>query len=283
MWAIGIDVGGTTIKAALVSGQGSVKDRVEVVTPHSREKLLATITELGKSLTGKGIKGIGIGLPGPFGRDGTLRKVPNVPLSGLHPQKYFSRRFSKPVACDNDATCALLGEVYFGKLRLKRAVGLTIGTGVGGGVYLDGAVIRGAGTELGHIIIDKNGPRVSCGHKGCLESLVSAQALLRESRGLKVRNVKELRDLALKGNARSKKIFVTMGENLGIGIASLCNIFAPDVVILGGQVSHAYSLFSASMHKQIRENSYYPCPVVHKQFEDAGIMGAAALILNNKW
>lgn len=277
-WAIGIDVGGTTIKAARVNDRGVIERKQEVTTPKRRKALLLAITTLGQTLRTSKVKGIGIGLPGPFSIDGHLRKVPNLPLSGLHPDRFFSKQFSTMVMCDNDATCALLGEVYFGKLRQKRVIGLTLGTGVGGGVYLQEQVIRGAGTELGHIIIDKNGPKIACGHRGCLESLVSAQALLRNASGLHAENVKELYALAINGNKKAKKIFEEMGANLGIGIASLCNVFAPDLVILGGQVSHAYSLFSPSMKRKICENSYYPAPVRRKKFEDAGIMGAAALL-----
>src|SRR3989338_2478456 len=152
-FAVGIDVGGTTIKGALVSQTGRLYSRIEIRTPYTKKALLEAIAAMGSKLSTKNIQGIGIGLPGPFGKDGRLRKVPNLPLTGLVPDAYFSRQFFVPVACDNDATCALLGEVYFGKLRQKRVIGLTIGTGVGGGVYLEGKVIRGAGTELGHIII----------------------------------------------------------------------------------------------------------------------------------
>ena len=246
---IGVDLGGTKILAGVVDRDGSVERRRESPTPtDSQEELLGGLESAVAELLDDDVAAIGFGIPSTIDqRSGKAVTSVNIPLADLDLRAWMGERFGLPVGIDNDANAATLAEWAHGAGRGTRyMVMLTLGTGVGGGLILDGRPYRGAvgaGAELGHMVIDIDGTpcQGACTGRGHLEALASGHAAseaAREAFGPAV-DAHRLVRLANEGDQAAVELLAEFGHRLGAGIASLANIFNPELVVIGGGFSAA--------------------------------------------
>jgi glucokinase len=239
---IGVDVGGTKILAGLVSRAGEVLAHREYATPvESEEALLDALEAAVRELLDASVAAVGFGIPSQIDqRTGTALGSVNVPLRGVPFRDKMTARLSLPVGMDNDANAAAIAEWQVGAGRgVTDMVMLTLGTGVGGGLILGGRSYRGwfgAGAEIGHMVIVHDGAPCRCGGHGHLESYVSGKAAdeLAQAAFGPAADAHRLVRLANEGDARAIEILKGIGEKLGSGIASLVNIFNPELVVVGG-------------------------------------------------
>ena len=285
---IGVDIGGTKIHSALVSDNGRIlKERfLKTETGKGRTKVLANIIESINSVLRKDCKGIGIGSPGPLDiAKGKILHTPNLPLTNVNLKQILQKKFRLPVKVDNDANCFVLGEAMLGTGKGKKVVaGFTMGTGIGGGIVIDGKIFHGQNSagEFGHMIINLDGKKGRCGHVGCLESFIGKHAIRDAAKKLHAKNPYELYMLAKKGNKKAMAIWADVGDYLGIGIANICNTIHPDMIVIGGNVSGAWKFFEKNMKKTARETAIVKVPpiVKSKLGSSAAVLGAASLVLD---
>jgi len=278
---IGIDIGGTKIKAGLVNGE-KIHRRIEIATEaeKGREKVIQNIISAIQSVYQKDIKGIGIGFAGMF-EDGKIAKSPHIPsLEGFDIKRYVSKKFHKKVLADNEVKCATIAEAKYGAGKgHKNIVMITIGTGIGGGIITEGKLYKGKGNagEVGHTTINFTGIKSTCcNNYGCLEEYASTRGLQRRY-GKKI-SPKKIAELAEKGDKKAIQAYKELGRNLGAGINNIANSYDPEIIILGGGIAKSWELFQEEMHKMIKERGFVKTKVVKAKFEDAGIIGAALLI-----
>ncbi len=261
---LGIDIGGTKILTGLLTPDGRIVDRIRENTGPSAspedalDRIALTIdTLLGRNgISVKDLAGCAAGSPGPIHfKSGTLIQTPNLNWDGLKLRDELSKRMGRPVILDNDANMAALGEYYFGNTRgCRHLLYMTVSTGIGGGLILDGEVYRGTAGgagEFGHMILQTTGD-CACGGKGCLETLASgtalakkAQALVQSGRGRGILQVSHGQEITARsvgeavrqGDPEAAEILHEAVKYLGMAIGSLINIFNPGRVILGGGVS----------------------------------------------
>jgi glucokinase len=239
---IGVDVGGTKILAGVVTRDGTVVAHREYPTPvKTEEALLDGLETAVRELLDESVVAVGFGIPSQIDqRDGVALGSVNIPLRGVPFRDRMAERLRLPVGMDNDANAAAIAEWRVGAGRgTTDMVMLTLGTGVGGGLILAGKPYRGwfgAGAEIGHMVIVHDGVRCRCGGYGHLESYVSGKAadeLAVEAFG-PAADAHRLVRLAREGDAKAVELLTGIGEKLGSGIASLVNIFNPEVVVIGG-------------------------------------------------
>ena len=306
---VGVDLGGTTVKAALVAPGFEIGARGQEPTDlRSQRSLLDGIERLVEKVRdGAEIGGVGFGLPSQIDqRHGRVLDSTNIPLEDLDFAEEMRSRLSTDVMIDNDANVACLAEWRIGAAKgAGNVVMLTLGTGVGGGLILDGRPYRGstgAGAELGHMTIDQDGPPCQghCPNRGCLEVLASATGImweanaladarpagtLREARGGgAVLDARFVIEYARIGDAESLQVLETIGQYLGIGIANLVNIFNPEVVVIGGGGSAAGDLLLRPAREEYQRRALpslaHETRVAAASLgNDAGVLGAAALVL----
>jgi glucokinase len=306
---VGVDLGGTSIKAALVSPQYEMLGRNAVPTDlRSQAALLDAIERLVASVASDANPaGVGFGLPSQIDqRRGRVLDSTNVPLENLDFKDEMSRRLGIPVEIDNDANVACLAEVRIGAARgASDVVMLTLGTGVGGGLVLNGQLYRGsigAGAELGHMSVDEDGPPCQghCPSRGCLEVLASATGVMAaahriaderpngslgaaRTRGEEL-GVRYVIDHAKDGDAESREVLEVVGRHLGVGIANYANIFNPELVVIGGGISAAGELLlgpaRAEYQRRVLRATSTARVVVAELGNDAGVLGAAALLFD---
>jgi glucokinase len=284
---LSVDLGGTHLRAAAVDAEGSVLERIEEPSEARSgseavlNKVAAAVRAVGARVESRHSKilGVSLGFPGIVDpAKGIVHRSPHFPdWKDLDLLSFFKAEFPWPVVVDNDANLAALGEAWKGAGKgLKNFLMMTLGTGVGGGVVLDGRVFRGdrgfAG-EFGHVCIETNGPECACGSRGCLETCVSATGILRlaEESGqtdgreqllaklekpLARTTVKDLFEAALDGDIFANTLFKKMGYYLGIGVASLVNAFGVETVVLGGGVSEAWDFFIEPAKKELAQRTY---------------------------
>ncbi len=315
-YAIAIDLGGTNTRVAAVDGNGEIIHRISRPSRAQEGKdevvqslLFATeeVLQIGK----ENFRGIGIGVAGAIDlRTGTITQSPNFPGWDHVPLKEIiedTMAAHLPVFLENDANAAALGERWKGAgAGSNDMVCLTIGTGIGGGVIVNGILLHGAdgmASELGHITVDPQGPPCKCGNSGCLEALCSGTAVQRSAlkalragqdsalahMGKKHRQgitAKMIASAAHAGDSLSRIIYEEMGRYLGIGIATLVNIFNPEIVVIGGQVSKAWDLFIPAVRKEIQRRALHvpaqrAALVPARQGDDAGLIGAAYLVFSS--
>ncbi len=312
MYYIGVDVGGTGMKAGVTDALGNIIKKAECRTYvelgykriiDDMAKLIFHTIELAKLSTGD-IKTIGIGIPGVADLNGNIYyatnlKWSNVPLGDLL-REYFP---GITIYVQNDATVAALAELHTGSMKgVKSGIMLTLGTGVGGGIIIDEKVFSGAhgiGSEMGHMIIGENFYDCNCGNNGCLETFCSATAIIKYAQKLisegrktsvtgraneKPENItaKMVFDSYLEGDELSKEVIERFVRYLGIGIASLVNAFDPEIFCLGGGVARAFDIFRDDLKIQtdkrvIFKNIPYGSIVPAVLGNDAGVVGAAML------
>ena len=246
---IGVDLGGTKILAGIVERDGTVERRRETPTPlASEEALLRGLeTAVGEVLEDD-VAAIGFGIPSTIDqRSGRAVWSANIPLADLDLRTWMRDRFGLPVGVDNDANAATIAEWAHGAGRgTRHMVMLTLGTGVGGGLILDGRPYRGAigaGAELGHMVIDEDGPpcQGACTGRGHLEALASGHAATQAAHEAfgEAADAHRLVRLAAEGDRTAVELLASLGRHLGAGIASLVNIFNPELVVIGGGFSAA--------------------------------------------
>jgi glucokinase len=231
---------------------------------------------------------VGIGLPGLWHEEKKrILFSPNIPfLSNADIWEPLQKIFSK-AAVHNDATLAAYGEWVFGKAKgMKDFVLLTLGTGIGGGIFLNGKIYTGScgfAGEIGHMIINYNGYKCECGSTGCFEAEVSAKAITKryfEKTGL-ILTPREIAQKARQGDKAAKETYETTGKLLGVGLASVVNIFDPEAVILMGGLSLAGDLLIKPAKEELRKRSYVyrnsQVKILISAIQDkAGVLGAAA-------
>jgi glucokinase len=235
---IGLDVGGTKILSGLVDRDGQVVAEHEIDTPgESQADVLAAIDSAVEELLDDRVAAIGYGIPANLERGtGRILRAVNIPLESVDLAARSTDRYGLPVRVENDGSVAALAEWKRGAGRgAANLVMLTLGTGVGGGIVIDGRLFTGW-AELGHIVVQEGGPPCACGGRGHLEALASGSAGDRAARDLYGPDSEAhvLIDKANEGNERARAALVRMGESLGAAIGSLVNIFDPDVVVVGG-------------------------------------------------
>src|SRR5438067_1087920 len=266
--AIGVDLGGTKILAGIVDRDGAVESRRELPTPlDSQDELLGGLARAVEDVLSDDVAAIGFGIPSTIDqRSGKAVTSVNIPLADLDLRAWMRERFGLPVGIDNDANAATLAEWAHGAGRgTRHMVMLTLGTGVGGGLILDGKPYRGAvgaGAELGHMVIDLDGPpcQGSCTGRGHLESLASGRAATiaaREVFGPAV-DAHRLVRLAQEGDASAIELLATLGHRLGVAIGSLVNIFNPELVVIGGGFAAAGDFLLGPAREAIQREALLP-------------------------
>ena len=309
--AIGVDLGGTKLLGGVVDEQLEVHDRVhKLVEGLTEQALVELIVEAASELLEQHPEAerIGFGIPCLVDQhDGHAVMCVNLPLGEIPFRDVMSERLGLPVVIDNDANVATLVEQRFGAARgARHVVGLTIGTGIGGGLVLDGKLYRGHsgfGAELGHMVIDENGPRCqgNCPNHGCLESLASGTAIGREGKvaaeedsdtdlaraaltGEEITG-EMVTQFALAGDEVSRMVLGHIGRQLGVAFASFVNIFNPEVIVVGGGAMAAGDLLLDPAREEMRARGLRPnreqVRIVPARFgNDAGMLGAAVLALD---
>jgi glucokinase len=307
MYVLGIDVGGTKVEIAAIDS-GCAVDPQRVPTPlESADALLDGIEALAQrvmAVHGEPVA-VGVGVPSQVDfATGTVISSVNIPLEGVQLRDELERRFGVPVYVDNDGNCAALAEAALvddGPAR--HLVMLTLGTGVGGGVVINGSVFRGAtglGAELGHVVVNAHGPECpgKCPNRGCLEAYCSGVALSRAATSFaqgepdselaaaadedgRVSGVDVVR-LAREGEEDSARLMSDLGMWLGVGIASFVNIFEPEHIVIGGGLGVAADLFLDTAIAEARSRAlpagYDKVAISQaKGGPDAGVIGAGLL------
>jgi len=265
---IGVDLGGTKILAGVVDRAGAVGRRRETPTPTgSQSELLEALESAVAELVEDDVAALGFGIPSTIDqRSGRAVSSVNIPLADLDLRAWMGDRFGLPVGLDNDANAATLAEWAHGAGRgTRHMVMLTLGTGVGGGLILDGRPYRGAigaGAELGHMVIDLDGPpcQGSCTGRGHLESLASGRAatlMAQEAFGPAV-DAHRLVRLAREGDANAVEILATLGRRLGAALGSLVNIFNPELIVIGGGFSAAGDFLLDPAREVLEREALHP-------------------------
>jgi glucokinase len=289
---IGVDVGGTKILAAVVTPQGAIEGRVERPTVvSSQEELLEELDSAVEELrTEHGdIAALGFGIPSRIDqRTGRAVASVNIPLAELDFRDRMRERHGLPVAIDNDANAATIAEWKVGAARgANHVVMLTLGTGVGGGLILDGRPYRGAtgsGAELGHIVVDFDGPLCACGGRGHLEAVASGKAASRVAQELygADADAHELVRHAEAGEEKAIEALAKIGRYLGAGLATFVNIFEPELIVIGGGFGQESELLLGSAREVLARDGLAPgretVKIVEAQLgAEAGVIGAAMI------
>lgn len=306
---IGIDLGGTNIKGALVAWDGTVPAKKETATlanagPEAvAGRIAGMIGELAEEAAsvGKKVLGIGIGIPGLPDQDkGEVVFAPNLYWRNVPLVRYLRQSTNLPVFLENDANAAALGEQWLGAGRgSQNMIMITIGTGVGGGLIINGRLYSGASGsagEIGHTVVDPEGLVCSCGRRGCLETMSSATAMTRMAREAMDRgretilarienlNARDIFQAAQAGDEAAREIIETAAFYLGLGLGNLVNIFNPDTIIVGGGVARAGDILFNPLRRQTLawslESSAAAVKIIPAELgNDAGFFGAARLVM----
>ena len=303
---IGIDVGGMSIKAGIVDNNGSILAKHSVPTPRDGNEsflnaIKTAIDEVLKKHPLDEISSIGIGAPGIVDREnGVLIYSTNIGYKNVPVREFLGKEYGCEVYVENDANSAALGEFYAASGK-KNFVFITLGTGVGGGVILNGKLYTGSngvGAELGHIVTHARGRKCGCGRSGCWESYASVTALMRfteeahESLGIGEEEIsgKTVFEEAAKGNAAAIEVRDMWIEEVSIGITNIVNNFQPEEIVIGGAISKEGETLLLPIREYVDANEY--C-AKHKDIkitkinlpragDTAGILGAAYIGRNIK-
>jgi len=277
---LGIDIGATFIKAVLIDSSGNILERKKVETGSNFKEISKQIVSISDQINDHGA--IGIGIPGTIDRTkGTIVSTVNIKeKSGFKIGKIISEETGKKVLIENDANCATIVESVFGGGQgIDNFICLTLGTGIGGGIVIDGKLYVGNGSagEIGHMSI---GNKYACGlgHTGCLEGYCSIKNIAKEI-GLKENNAQEIYLLAKKGDKKAKSVYDLYGRYLAIGLANIGNILNPELIVLAGGVSKAANLFLPATKKELKNRTMSGLPSIKiAKFRDwGGAIGAASL------
>ncbi len=299
-YAIGVDLGGTSLRAALVSSDGKILDKTKV--PSSGD-VMSSLRNSVEGLIRDGVVGVGIGVAGVI--DAEEKKVlasPNIPV--LNGRSFKELGLPVPFVVANDANAAVLGEKWLGAgRRLESFVLLTLGTGIGGGIFHGGRLLD-VSAEIGHMSVESGGPSCPCGNWGCLERYASARAIadavvkgleggidsiLRGSSGGNIYKItpEHVYSAAKEGDNFAREVLKEAGRYLGVGIANVVNILSPDAVILTGGLIGAWDIFVEEAKKEASRRAFKSLfertkILLSPLGDDSGVLGAAALILHEK-
>jgi len=312
---IGVDVGGTNIKAVAVNPAGDIIGETSVPTRASLgpesviEQIHTAIRQVLHQIGDMLPSAIGIGAPGSVDFEkGTLQHPPNLPGWGVIPlADIIHDRWSVPVILDNDANCAALGEAKHGAGKsFRHFIGITLGTGVGSGIIINGSIFhgeKGYGGELGHMTIDRDGPQCRCGNRGCVEAFVGNSYIVAEARrtlakhpesALHVQSKetpealtpKTIAEAAHAGDRTAYRILYEAGEKLGIAIAAAVNLLDISVFIIGGGISAAgeplFEGIGTSANGRVLEVHRSKVRILKAELGNkAGMLGAASLTITS--
>lgn len=308
-YCFGIDVGGTSVKCGLFQTDGTLVDKWEIPTrtENKGENILPDVAEtIRNKMQEKGIDkadvaGVGIGIPGPINTKGEAACAVNLYWGFKPVAKELSELTGIPAKAGNDANVAALGEAWKGAAAgAQNIIMATLGTGVGGGIIVDGRILaghHGAGGEIGHANIDHNETeKCNCGNSGCLEQYTSATGIVRVARKVlescseestlrSVENLtaKDVLDAFKAGDELAGEIMAQVGEKLGGALAFIAAVVDPEAIVIGGGVSKAGQPLIDCIQKYYREYAFSLCKdtpmVIASLGNDAGIYGAAKMVL----
>jgi glucokinase len=316
-YVVGIDIGGTNLVVGTVAEDGSeILGLVSEPTLAERgaDAVLERITKLVRTSTAaardKEIAGVGIGAPGPLDTArGIVLLTPNLGWTNYPLRDRLTAALGRPATLDNDANCAIFGEWWRGAARgANHVVGLTIGTGIGGGIVLDGEIYHGASDiagELGHMTIDSTGRRCKCGNYGCLEAYASGPAIAaRAVEGVEAGaetalpayvagdlsriTAQVVYEAAHDGDVYAREVVHDTAKVLGAGVANIINIFNPQVVVICGGVTLAGDQLFVPLRSEVKRRAFKPaanaCRIVPGELTGtAGVYGAAAVFMRRTW
>ena len=312
---VGIDIGGTNVEIGILNAQGDIlgKESIKTESKKGAEDTFNRIWNKTKELAEKlkikveDIEAIGLGIPGPVVNNSVVKIAANFSWNNDFPAKDLMEKVTgKPVKVGNDVKVIALGETLFGAGKgYKNSITIPIGTGIAAGIIIDGKILEGAGGaagEFGHVVVNKEGYKCGCGLTGCLETYCSATGIVREGRrrleldknnalyeviggDLEKLEAKHIFDLAKKGDKFSSEIVDFFCEKLAEGVGMLLNIINPEILIFTGGVARAGEIITDGVKKYLpkyalgmtMENLIF---TFGKLEEEAGIKGAAALVMN---
>jgi len=316
-YVVGIDIGGTNVVVGTVAEDGS--DVLGLVSEptfpeQGADAVLARIAKLARAsmaaARGKEIAGIGIGSPGPLDTArGVVLLTPNLGWTNYPVRDRLAQALGLPAALDNDANCAIFGEWWRGAARgARHVVGLTIGTGIGGGIVLAGEIYHGASDiagEIGHMTIDLNGRRCKCGNYGCLEAYASGPAIAaRAVEGITTGadtslpqyvngdlsqiTAQVVYEAAHDGDDYAREVVKDTAKFLGAGVANILNVFNPQMVVICGGVTLAGERLFGPLASEVKRRAFKPavdaCRIVPGELTGtAGVYGAAAVFMQRTW
>lgn len=309
-YGFGVDVGGTTVKMGFFETNGTLLDKWEIKT-NTENGGVAILPDIAKAIDDKlaaagvdkaDVQGVGVGVPGPVMNDAIVNRCVNLGWGIVNVAEELGALTGLPVKVGNDANVAALGEMWQGGGKgCKDVVMVTLGTGVGGGIIVDGKIVsgfNGAGGEIGHIGVNPDEPETcNCGQHGCLEMYTSATGVVRlakrrlaasdEETTLRTFNpltAKDVFDAAKAGDVVANELVEEVGKILGSTLGKIAAVVNPEVFVIGGGVSKAGSILIDAVQKNYKDVVFYA--IKETRFElatlgnDAGIYGCAALILN---
>ncbi len=307
-YCFGIDVGGTTVKMGLFQTDGQLVEKWEIPTrteeggkailPDIAAYAMAKLVE--KDISREDVAGIGIGVPGPIDADGVVPHTANLGWGYKEVTKELSELTGVTCKGGNDANVAALGEMWKGAAAGHRSgVMVTLGTGVGGGIIIDGRIVvgtNGAGGEIGHIHVDDSIPWLcGCGNQGCLEQVASANGIVRLAKwiqeteaketvlDLETMTAKEVWDAVKDGDAFACEVAERFGKYLGLALANIASTVDPEVFVIGGGVSKAGPVILDYIKKYYLKYTFKGCRdaefVLATLGNDAGIYGSAKLVI----
>ncbi len=319
---VGVDVGGTNVVVATVPEDGSAVYGLRKVPTRVNDGAEAVVTQIGRlvqesldatrAALGSGIEvaGVGIGAPGPLDTArGLVLLTPNLGWVNFPLRDRVSETVGLPATLDNDANCAIFGEWWQGAARgANDVIGLTIGTGIGGGIVLDGRLYHGASdvaAEFGHMSIDSTGRQCNCGNYGCLEAYASGTAIAARARegadagaetglggyvdgDLSALTAADVYEAAKNGDEYALEVIKDTARFLGAGISNLVNIFNPEIVVICGGVTDAGDRLFTPLKSEVRRRAFRPaveaCRIVAGQLPGtAGVFGAVAAFKSQTW
>ena len=308
-YGFGVDIGGTTIKMGFFETDGTLLDKWEIKT-NTANGGADILSDVAKAIDNKlaqeaiskdDVQGVGVGVPGPVRGDGVVNRCVNLGWGIVNVAEELGALTGLNVKVGNDANVAALGELWQGGAKgCKDAVMVTLGTGVGGGIIVDGKIVagfHGAGGEIGHITVNPDEIEAcNCGQYGCLEQYASATGIVRMAkrklaksdddttlRKIEPLTAKDIFDEAKAGDEIAKELVEELGNILGSALSNLAVVVNPEVIVIGGGVSKAGAILIDTIAENFKENCFFA--LKETRFElatlgnDAGIYGCAAMIL----
>ena len=303
------DLGGTYMRGALIDDRGKIHVQLKRETPHGSSPncivnaLVDAARECQRRVGINNIAAAAVMVPGTVSKDNTfIVQAPNLTsLSNFALKAAIEQELGCPTVLENDANAAAVGELWLGAARgALSVICITLGTGVGGGIILDGKLWRGvdgSAGEIGHASVEASGPDCKCGSRGCLEMFASGTALVRMARESLSRfpdtivqeqclSAAKIYDAAKSGDELALMVFRKAGEYLGVGLANLINILGPEVIVIGGGVANGWDLFERPMREEIKKRAIPSAATAVKISvaecgDNAGLLGAARLALDD--
>jgi glucokinase len=318
-WVVGVDIGGTNTVVGVVPAGGGEPEALRSQPTRSERGADAVVEDVVRmageviddALSRRGgdrdrIAGVGIGCPGPLDLErGLVLTTPNLGWTNYPIRQRIADGLGLPAALDNDANCATLGEWWQGAGRgVRHLAGVTLGTGIGGGLILDGRIVHGASGaagEFGHTTIDFTGRRCKCGNYGCLEAYASGPNIAARARegieagcesvivGLVDGDLDRITavtvyDALLQGDHHAQEVMLETAKVLGAGVANIVNMFNPEMVVIVGGVTRAGEHLFTPLRSEVRRRAFPvavdACRIVPGQLEAAGVIGAAAIFIH---